>query len=113
MIRQSEAPSAQLPTACGSTYRESPPLVRDFGPSPERCGPAIYSLDEVILVFCAIAFIDEPARHSRQKPIERHWLIQAAALTFAVSFTIHHSSHLKPPPAAPQWRIGSCSLPER
>ena len=53
-----------------------------------------YWADELLLdflVFCVvIAFIDEAARYSKQKLIERHWLILAAALIFAVSFAIHH-----------------------
>jgi len=57
-----------------------------------------YWIDEVILdvlVFCVvIAFIDAAARHSRQKVIERHWLVLAAALICAVSFAIHRGSHL-------------------
>ena len=56
-----------------------------------------YWIDEVILdvlVFCVvIAFIDEAARYSKQKMIERHWLILAAALFCAVSYAIHRSSH--------------------
>jgi FtsH-binding integral membrane protein len=41
-----------------------------------------------------IAFIDEAARDSKQKVVERHWLVLAAALICAVSFAIHRSSHL-------------------
>ncbi|HXM42547.1 MAG TPA: hypothetical protein VN924_14935 [Bryobacteraceae bacterium] len=54
-----------------------------------------YWADELILdvlVFCVvIAFIDEAARHSRHKPIERRWLILATAAIFTGSFAIHHS----------------------
>jgi len=57
-----------------------------------------YWADEVILdvlVFCVvIAFIDEAARHSKHKAIERHWLIMAAALICAGSFTTHHGLRL-------------------
>jgi hypothetical protein len=66
--------------------------------APKTLREGYYWIDEVILdvlVFCVvIAFIDEAARHSRQKFIERHWLVLAAILICAVSFTIHHSSHL-------------------
>jgi len=65
--------------------------------APRRVQDGYYWIDEVILdvlVFCVvIAFIDEAARHSKQKTIERHWLVLAAALIFAVSYAIHHSSH--------------------
>jgi len=57
-----------------------------------------YWLNEVVLdvlVFCVvIAFIDEAARYSKQKTIERHWLVLAAALFCAVSYTVHQSEHL-------------------
>ncbi|MGD0360247.1 MAG: hypothetical protein ABSC93_05230 [Bryobacteraceae bacterium] len=57
-----------------------------------------YWADEIILdvlVFClVIAFIDEASRHSRQKVIERHWLVLAAALILIVSVAAHHSSNL-------------------
>jgi hypothetical protein len=57
-----------------------------------------YWIDEVILdilVFSlVIAFIDQAARQSKQKIVERHWLVVAAALIFAVSFAAHRSSHL-------------------
>lgn len=53
-----------------------------------------YWTDEIVLdvlVFCVvIAFIDAAARHSSQKPVERHWLVLAAALIFAGSFAIRH-----------------------
>jgi hypothetical protein len=53
-----------------------------------------YWIDEIVLdvlVFCVvIAFIDEAARHSNKKVIERHWLVLAAALFCAGSFAIHH-----------------------
>ncbi len=56
-----------------------------------------YWTDEIILdvlVFClVITFIDEAARSSKQKTIERHWLVVAAALIFVISFGIHHSAH--------------------
>src|ERR1022692_3633597 len=61
---------------------------------PKSLWDSYYWIDEVILdvlVFCVvIAFIDEAARHSKQKLIERHWLVLAAALICAVSFAIHH-----------------------
>jgi hypothetical protein len=64
------------------------------GVVPKRLWDSYYWIDEVILdvlVFCVvIAFIDEAARYSKQKLIERHWLVLAAALIFAVSFAIHH-----------------------
>jgi hypothetical protein len=48
-----------------------------------------------VLVFCVvIAFIDEAARHSKQKMIERHWLVLAAALMCGVSIVIHHGLSL-------------------
>jgi len=57
-----------------------------------------YWIDEVILdvlVFCiVIAFIDEAARYSKHKTIERHWLVLAAGVFCAVSFAIHRSAHL-------------------
>jgi hypothetical protein len=66
--------------------------------APKTLRDDYYWIDEVILdvlVFCVvIAFIDEAARHSRQKFIERHWLVLVAILICAVSFAIHRSSHL-------------------
>lgn len=57
-----------------------------------------YWIDEVILVvlvFCVvIAFIDEAARQSPQKFVERHWLVVGAALICAISFFAHRSPHL-------------------
>jgi len=57
-----------------------------------------YWMDEIVLdvlVFCVvIAFIDDAARSSNKKMIERHWLVLAAALICAVSFAFHHSAHL-------------------
>ena len=48
-----------------------------------------------VLVFClVIAFIDRVSRHSKQKVIERHWLVLAAAIFLTVSFVIHRSPHL-------------------
>ena len=65
--------------------------------APRRVQDGYYWIDEVILdvlVFCVvIAFIDEAARHSKQRTLDRHWLILGAALIFAVSYTIHRSSH--------------------
>lgn len=53
-----------------------------------------YWIAEVILavlVFCVvIAFIDQAARYSRQKVVERHWLVLGAALIMAVSFAMRH-----------------------
>ena len=64
--------------------------------APKSVRDGYYWIDEVILdvlVFCVvIAFIDEAAQHSRQKAIERHWLILGAALICAGSFTIHRGS---------------------
>src|ERR1017187_4626307 len=64
--------------------------------APKSVQDGYYWIDEVILdvlVFCVvIAFIDEAAQHSRQKAIERHWLILGAALICAGSFTIHRGS---------------------
>ncbi len=61
--------------------------------APQKVREGYYWIDEVILavlVFCVvIAFIDEAARQSKQKTIERHWLVLAAALIFAVSYAIH------------------------
>ena len=66
--------------------------------APRTVQNGYYWIDEVILdvlVFClVIAFIDEAARDSKQKVVERHWLVLAAALICAVSFAIHRSSHL-------------------
>ena len=66
--------------------------------APQTVRDGYYWIDERILdvlVFCVvIAFIDEAARYSKQKTIKRRWLILAAALIFAVSYTIHRSSHL-------------------
>ena len=62
--------------------------------APKTLWDDYYWADEAILdvlVFCVvIAFIDEAARHSQQKLIERHWLVLAAAVICAVSFAIHH-----------------------
>jgi hypothetical protein len=62
--------------------------------APKTTWNDYYWVDEVILdvmVFCmVIAFIDEAARHSKQKLIERHWLVLAAAVIFAISFAVHH-----------------------
>jgi hypothetical protein len=62
--------------------------------APKTLWDGYYWADEVILdvlVFCVvIAFIDQAARHSKQKLIERHWLVLAAAAICAVSFAIHH-----------------------
>jgi len=72
--------------------------VRAASASGHRAYDRYYWADELILdvlVFCVvIAFIDQAARYSKQKTIERHWLILAAALIFAASSTIHHSPHL-------------------
>jgi hypothetical protein len=66
--------------------------------APRTVQDGYYWIDEVILdvlVFCVvIAFIDEAARHSKQKVVERHWLVLAAALICALSFAIHRTSHL-------------------
>ena len=65
--------------------------------APREVQADYYWIDEVILdvlVFCVvIAFIDQAARHSRQKPIERQWLILAVAVILVLSFLWHHSSH--------------------
>jgi hypothetical protein len=65
--------------------------------APKALQETYYWTDEIVLdllVFCVvIAFIDEAAQHSRQMPIERHWLILVAGLIFAGSFAIHRSSH--------------------
>ncbi len=57
-----------------------------------------YWADEIILdvlVFSlVIAFIDEASRHSRQKSIERHWLVLGIALILVVSLAAHRSSHV-------------------
>jgi hypothetical protein len=57
-----------------------------------------YWADEIILdalVFClVIAFIDQASRHSRQKVVQRHWLVLAAALILIVSVAAHRSSNL-------------------
>src|SRR5580698_2186596 len=66
--------------------------------APKTLREGYYWIDEVILdvlVFCVvIAFIDEAARHSKQKVVERHWLVLAAALICSLSFAIHRTSHL-------------------
>jgi hypothetical protein len=66
--------------------------------APRTVQDGYYWIDEVILdvlVFCiVIAFIDEAARFSKQKTVERHWLVLGAALICAVSFAVHRSSHL-------------------
>jgi|HubBroStandDraft_1064217.scaffolds.fasta_scaffold129728_1 hypothetical protein len=66
--------------------------------APRTVQDGYYWIDEVILdvlVFCVvIAFIDEAAKASRQKTVERHWLVLGAALICAVSFAVHRSSHL-------------------
>jgi hypothetical protein len=47
-----------------------------------------------VLVFCVvIAFIDDAARQSQHKAIERRWLILGSALICAVSYAAHRSSH--------------------
>lgn len=47
-----------------------------------------------ILVFCiVIAFIDEAARNSTRTPIERRWLILAAACILAGSLAVHRNPH--------------------
>jgi len=57
-----------------------------------------YWIDEVILdvlVFClVIAFIDQAARDSKQKTIERHWFVLGAAAILAISFAVRRSSNL-------------------
>jgi len=57
-----------------------------------------YWIDEVVLdalVFCVvIAFIDEAARYSKKKVIERHWLVLGAAFLTALSFIRHPASRL-------------------
>jgi hypothetical protein len=66
--------------------------------APRTVQDQYYWIDEAILnvlIFClAIAFIDDAARQSKQKLMARHWLVLAAALICAVSFAVHHSSHL-------------------
>jgi hypothetical protein len=71
-------------------------VVNPFEPS--RLYSYYYWSDELlldILVFCVvIAFIDAAARHStRKQPIERRWLILAAALILVGSFAIHRNLH--------------------
>jgi hypothetical protein len=65
--------------------------------APKTLRQQYYWTDEIVLdvlVFCVvIAFIDEAARHSGHKPVERHWLILAAGLIFVGSYAFHHSSH--------------------
>jgi len=67
--------------------RQFPPTVR----------ANYYWTDEIILdvlVFCVvIAFIDEAARHSKQRVIERHWLVLASAVICVVSYNIHQGPH--------------------
>ncbi|MGA2735966.1 MAG: hypothetical protein ABSG65_00790 [Bryobacteraceae bacterium] len=63
--------------------------------APKALWDGYYWADEAILdvlVFCVvIAFIDHAARYSKQKLIERHWLVLAAAVICAISFALHHS----------------------
>jgi len=65
--------------------------------APRTVQDGFYWIDEVILdvlLFClVIAFIDEAARHSKQKIVERHWLVLAGALICALSFAINRTSH--------------------
>ena len=57
-----------------------------------------YWADELILdilIFCVvIAFIDEAARHSKLKILERRWLVLAAAAIFVTSAAAHHTARL-------------------
>jgi hypothetical protein len=61
---------------------------------PKDLWDSYYWADEVILdvlVFCVvIAFIDHAARNSKQKLMERHWLVLAAAAICAISFALHY-----------------------
>jgi hypothetical protein len=60
--------------------------------APKQVRYNYYWTDEIILdilVFClVIALIGQAAQHSRQKPIERKWLVVAAAFIFTVSVAI-------------------------
>lgn len=66
--------------------------------APHAVWDVYYWIDEIILdvlVFClVIAFIDDAARHSKKKVIERRWLILAAAAICVVSFAAHRGSIL-------------------
>jgi hypothetical protein len=66
--------------------------------APKTLKNEYYWIDEIVLdvlVFCVVvAFIDEAAQHSKQKVIERHWLVLAAGLICAGSFAIHHGLSL-------------------
>ena len=66
--------------------------------TPKDVQKYYYWADDVvldILVFCVvIAFIDEAARHSRQKPVGRRWLILGAAALLVGSVAVHHSPKL-------------------
>lgn len=66
--------------------------------APKDLRHMYYWTDEVILdvlVFCVvIAFIDQAARYSKQKVVERHWLVLGAAVIVAISFAVRHSPHL-------------------
>ncbi len=57
-----------------------------------------YWTDEIILdvlVFCVvIALIDQAARQSPHRLLERRWLILAAGLLFTASIAFHHSSNV-------------------
>jgi hypothetical protein len=46
---------------------------------------------EIVLFCVVISFLDEAARSSRRKILQRHWLITAAALVFLVSYFIRRN----------------------
>jgi len=85
--------------------------------APRTVQDGYYWIDEVVLdvlVFCVvIAFIDEAARHSKQKVVERHWLVLAAALICASCGRF--CSPRGPPTGACCCSVADwvCNLPER
>src|SRR5579862_2160815 len=66
--------------------------------APKTVRAGYYWTDEVILdvlvFFLVIAFIDQAARYSKQKVIERRWLVLGAAAIMAISFAVRRSPHL-------------------
>jgi len=62
---------------------------------PKATWENFYWTNEIVLdimVYCVvIAFIDEAARSSRRKVLQRHWLIASAVLVFVVSYLIRRT----------------------
>jgi hypothetical protein len=93
-------PYRQYPFVFGYTVALLMSTVAEIGlqKASKDVSEMYYWINEVILdvlVFCVvIAFIDQAARYSKQKMVERHWLVLGAALIMAISFLVRQSPQL-------------------